>query len=400
MDPTAFRAEFPFFSQHPQWVYLDNAATSHKPRRVLERLTQFYQQENSNVHRSAHHFAAMATEALEHARAQVLQFCQAPAHYQLIWSSGATMALNQIAFGVMGSLIQPGDLILVSELEHHANLVPWQFHCQAHGVEIAAIPVLSCGELDLHAYQQLLARKPKLVALTQLSNGTGYAPPVAQMLAQAKQAGAMTVLDGCQGIAAGLANLQELACDFYVCSGHKIFGPTGIGALIGASDKLEQLKPLLYGGEMIQQVSFAHTSLNRLPYRLEAGTPNIAGAIGFGAALEWFSNCDPMQLWSYKRTLAAALTEQLTALPEVRLLSPADNHGIVTFCIDEAHHQDVAELLNAQQIACRSGRHCAMPLFAKLAHQGAVRLSVAPYNNESDIEQAVLAVSQAIALCR
>jgi len=170
--------------------------------------------------------------------------------------------------------------------------------------------------------------------------------------------------------------------------------------LIGASNKLEQLKPLLYGGEMIQQVSFAHTSFNRLPYRLEAGTPNIAGAIGFGAALDWFSKCDPLQLWSHKRSLAAALTEQLTALPEVRLLSPADNHGIVTFCIDDAHHQDVAELLNAQQIACRSGRHCAMPLFAKLAHQGAVRLSVAPYNNESDIEQAVLAVSQAIALCR
>lgn len=396
MSVADFRTEFAFFVEHPEWVYLDNAATSHKPREVVVAMQQFYQRDNSNVHRSGHSLAATATRQLEQARSDILQFVKAPADYQLIFCSGATMALNQLAFGLMHSVLQPGDLVVVSTLEHHANIVPWQFHC--HGVELAAIPLKNNGELDLAAYQRLLQRKPKVVSISQLSNGTGFAPDLSTMLPLAKAAGALTIIDGCQGAAAGLADVTALQCDFYVCSAHKLYGPTGIGALIGKTKWLEQLRPLCYGGEMIRSVSFSHTELNRLPYRLEAGTPNIAGAIGFAAAVRFLQRFDTQQLLAHKYQLTQSFTSALNQWPEIRLLSPKNSLGIVTCIVDDLHAQDFAELLNAQHVAVRAGSHCAMPLFAALQHKGAVRFSFAPYNNEHDVRRAVTAVGNAMEL--
>ncbi len=396
MSIADFRAEFAFFSEHPQWVYLDNAATSHKPHDVVVSMQQFYQRDNSNVHRSAHSLAATATTQLEQARHDILQFVNASADYQLIFSAGATMALNQLAFGLMHSVLQAGDLVVVSSLEHHANIVPWQFHCK--GVELQAIPLTANGELDLAAYQQLLQRKPKIVSLTQLSNGTGYAPDLSMLLPQAKAVGALTIVDGCQGVAAGLADVTALDCDFYVCSAHKLYGPTGIGALIGKTSALERLRPLCYGGEMIRSVSFSHTELNRLPYRLEAGTPNIAGAIGFGAAVRFLQQFDTQQLTTHKLQLTQSFMQALHEWPQIRVLSPQNSAGIVTCVVAGAHAQDFAELLNVQQVAVRAGSHCAMPLFAALQQPGAVRFSFAPYNNQQDVQRAVDAIRQAMEL--
>lgn len=398
IDVTDFRREFAFFSERPEWVYLDNAATSHKPHAVINAMVDWYQRDNSNVHRSAHQLAANATAALERARQDILAFVNANNHYQLIFTAGATSALNQLAFGLMHSVLQAGDLVVVSELEHHANIVPWQYHCA--GVELAAVPLLASGDLDMAAYQRLIARKPKVVSLTQLSNGTGVAPDLHTMVQMAKAVNAFTIVDGCQGIAAGLADVTALDCDFYVCSAHKLYGPTGIGALIGKTAALELLRPLLYGGEMIKSVSFARTELNRLPFRLEAGTPNIAGAIGFGAAVRFLQQFDGAALQQQKRQLTQSFLSQLKELPDIRLLSPTNSLGIVTLDVATCHASDIAELLNAQQVAVRAGSHCAMPLFKALDSRGAVRFSFAPYNDLQEVDRAVEALKQALEMCR
>lgn len=397
-DVTDFRREFAFFTERPDWIYLDNAATSHKPRAVVQAMVDWYQQDNSNVHRSAHQLAANSTAALEQARQDLLDFVHAGADYQLIFTAGATMALNQLAFGLMHSVLQAGDLVVVSELEHHANIVPWQFHCK--DVELQAVPLLASGQLDLIAYQELIARKPKVVSLSQLSNGTGVAPDLPHMLKMAKAVGALTIVDGCQGIAAGLADVSALDCDFYVCSAHKLYGPTGIGALVGKTSALEQLNPLMYGGEMIKSVSFTGTQLNKLPYRLEAGTPNIAGAIGFGAAVRFLQQFDLPSLLDHKTRLTQSFRNRLNTLPQLRLLSPATSIGIVTLDADMCHASDLAELLNAQQVAVRSGTHCAMPLFTALQSRGAVRFSFAPYNTFDEVERAFDALQQAVEMCQ
>lgn len=396
MSVADFRAEFAFFAEHPDWVYLDNAATSHKPRCVVDAMQRFYQRDNSNVHRSAHALAGVATTQLEQARHDILQFVKAPPAYQLIFTSGATMALNQLAFGLMHTVLKAGDVVVLSTLEHHANIVPWQFHCQ--GIELLAIGLDATGQLDMAHYQQLLLRKPKVVSLTQLSNGTGVMPDLAPMLAMAAKIGAITIVDGCQGISAGLADLTRLDCDFYVCSAHKLYGPTGIGALIGKTALLEHLRPMHYGGEMIRSVSIAHTELNRLPYRLEAGTPNIAGAIGFGAAVRFIQQFDQSELIAHKQQLTQSFFKALDAWPEIQLLSPRSSIGIATVLVADAHAQDLAELLNAQHVAVRAGSHCAMPLFSALQSTGAVRFSFAPYNTSTEVERAVTAVSHAMEL--
>lgn len=398
LDVTDFRKEFAFFSERPEWVYLDNAATSHKPHAVVQAMVDWYQRDNSNVHRSAHQLAANATAALEQARHDILAFVNASNAYQLIYTAGATSALNQLAFGLMHSVLHAGDLVVVSELEHHANIVPWQFHCA--GVELAAVPLLANGELDMLAYQQLIARKPKVVSLTQLSNGTGLAPNLHTMLQMAKQVQALTIVDGCQGIAAGLVDVSALDCDFYVCSAHKLYGPTGIGALVGKTTALELLRPLLYGGEMIKSVSFDRTELNRLPYRLEAGTPNVAGAIGFGAAVRFLQQFDGFALRQYKIQLTQSFLNQLKEFPDIRLLSPASSVGIVTLDVSTCHASDIAELLNAQHVAVRAGSHCAMPLFKALTSRGAVRFSFAPYNSMQEVDRAVEALHQALEMCQ
>lgn len=396
-DVAAFRAEFAFFQHHPAWVYLDNAASTQKPGAVLQSMQQFYQQDYSNVHRGAHGLSQRATALFEKARADIAAFFNAASPCEIIWTAGATAALNQLAFGLTGTILQQGDCILLTALEHHANIVPWQFHSAAFGVEIAVVPLTANNHLDSAAFAALLAeKKPKVVSFTHVSNGLGHVSPLTQMLTQAKQHGAVTIVDGSQGVSYEKVDVQALDCDFYLCSAHKLYGPTGIGVLYGKTAMLEQLRPLHYGGEMIKQVSFSKTSFNQLPYRLEAGTPNIAGAIGFAAAINWYQQFDIHAIQAYKQQLLLQLWQGVHAIPGIELLSTVENNaGIVSLNLQNEHPADVAVLLDQQKIAVRAGTHCAMPLFQALQKPGAVRLSLAPYNTEAEIAQTLQALATA-----
>lgn len=396
-NAAAFRQHFPFFSAQPDWVYLDNAATTHKPLVVLETLDRFYRQQNSNVHRGAHQLSQLATILYEEARSCVQHYLNAAEATEIIFTSGTTAALNQLAFGLMHTVLKPGDRILISALEHHANIVSWQLHCQRFGVIIDVIPLDNQLQPDLAAFQQLLTLSPKVVSLTQVSNALGTVLPLEQMLKTAKAAGAITVVDGAQGIAWNKPDVQQLAADFYCFSGHKLYGPTGIGVLYGKSALLEQLTPLLGGGEMIEHVSFADSSFSRLPARLEAGTPHIAGAIGLAAAIRFISQFDVEQIKSYKRLLLKTFHDGLQHIPGITVLSPQQNNaGIVTLALQGEHPADLATLLNEQHIAVRAGKHCAMPLFDLMATPGAVRFAFAPYNQISEVEQCLKALAQAV----
>ncbi|MBZ9610662.1 aminotransferase class V-fold PLP-dependent enzyme [Rheinheimera maricola] len=396
-DVQQFRQQFAFFQQQPDWVYLDNAATMHKPQAVIDAVTQFYQQHNSNVHRGAHQLSQQATALFEHARTTVAHYLNAAHSEEIIFTSGATAALNQIAFGLMHTELKAGDRILLTQLEHHANIVPWQLHCQRHGVIIDVVPLTVERQLDMLAYEDLLALKPKVVSFSHISNVLGHIQPVAQMVALAKAAGAITVVDGAQGIVYQQPDMQLLDCDFYVFSGHKLYGPTGIGVLYGKSAWLERLTPIFAGGEMIDTVSFINTTFNKLPFRLEAGTPNIAGAIGLSAAINWLQKHNTEQIKNHKLLLLKDFYSGLNAIKAVDILSqPVHNAGIVALNVDGEHPSDVTALLNQQQIAVRGGQHCAMPLFSHLALPGAVRCSFAAYNTLDDVNRCLLALEQAV----
>ncbi len=398
-DVEAFRAEFSFFQQHPDWVYLDSAATMHKPDAVIKAEVEFYQQHNSNVHRGAHQLSQQATQLFEQARDTVALALNVRRREEIIWTSGATEALNLLACGLMGTVLKPGDRILLTCLEHHANIVPWQFYCQQHGVLIDVVPLTNELELDIAAFQKLLELKPKVVAMAEVSNVLGTIAPVAQLVQLAKAAGAITVIDGAQGIVWQRPDMQALDADFYVFSGHKLYGPTGIGVLYGRYELLNNLKPLRYGGEMIKTVSFTGTTLNQLPYKLEAGTPNIAGAIGLAAAVSWLNNFDSAALTAHKQQLFTELYLGCQAIKGLQLLSPQQNNaGILALNIKGEHPTDVAALLNEQKIAVRAGTHCAMPLFQALQLPGAVRLSLAAYNNSHDIKRTLQALEQTVEL--
>jgi cysteine desulfurase / selenocysteine lyase len=392
-----FRQQFRFFQHNPDWVYLDNAATMHKPDAVIAAMAEFYQRNNSNVHRGAHQLSQLATAQFEQARTTVKHFLNATHSNEIIFTSGATAALNQIAFGLMHTVLQPGDRVLLTQLEHHANIVPWQLHCQRHGVIIDIVPLTPEYQLDQTAYLQLLQLKPKVVSFSHISNVLGHIQPVADMVRLAKEAGAVTVIDGAQGAVFEQPDMQQLDCDFYVFSGHKLYGPTGIGVLYGKKAWLERLTPIFAGGEMIEHVSFSGTTFNKLPFRLEAGTPNIAGAIGLSAAIDWLQNFDTKQLQQHKLLLLKAFYSGLSEIKGIDILSlPVHNAGIVALNVDNEHPADVAELLNQQQVAVRSGQHCAMPLFSYLARHGAVRFSFAAYNTLDDVNRCLFALEQAV----
>ncbi|MDP4536941.1 cysteine desulfurase [Alkalimonas collagenimarina] len=394
-----FRQQFPFFQANPNWVYLDNAATSHKPQIMLDSLQHFYASANSNIHRGAHSLGDQATQLYEQARQHVADFIGAEQAEQIIFTSGTTAALNQLAFGLMGTVLQPGDRILLTTLEHHANIVPWQLHCQSKGVVLDVVPLTVDHQLDMAAFSRLLQHQPKVVSFCHVSNVLGQVLPVADMVQQAQAVGALTVIDGAQGILHDTIDVQQLNTDFYVFSGHKIYGPTGVGVLYGKTKALECLTPLLGGGEMIQHVSFDHTRYHQLPFRLEAGTSAIAEVIALGTTLHWLAKQDRTGMRQHKQQLLQHGWQQLEAMPQLELLSSATNNaGIITFNVRGEHPTDVATLLNEQKIAVRAGQHCAMPLFANIHHPGAVRLSLAAYTTQAEVDAAINAIRMAVEL--
>lgn len=389
IDVQAIREQFPILQQTAHGkplVYLDNAATTQKPVAVIDAMSNYYRTQNSNVHRGAHYLGDLATAALEDARLSVARFLNAERE-EVIWTKGTTESLNLVAHSFGGSQLKAGDEVLVSTLEHHANIVPWQQVCERTGATLKVIPLAADGSLNLSDIDNLLTGNTKILSIAHASNALGTLNPVAELIAKARKVGAYVVLDGAQAVSHFSVDVKALDCDFYAFSGHKIFGPTGIGVLYGKKDLLNVMPPYQTGGEMIETVSFEKSTWNRLPYKFEAGTPHIAGAVGLGAALEWLMAQDREAIWEHEKTLLAYATEIAKAFPDLRIIGDAEHKvGVLSFLIDNAHPSDVGTLLDQQGIAVRTGHHCTMPLMAALQIPGTVRASFAPYNTHADVD--------------
>ncbi len=401
-DVQQVREQFPILQQqingHPL-VYLDSAATAHKPECVLQAMLDFYRIDNANVHRSAHTLAGRATQKFEQARQRVADFLHAQFCDEIIWTRGTTEAINLVAQSWGRQTLQAGDEVLVSAMEHHANLVTWQQIAKQTGAQLRIIPLLNNGELDLQAYQAMLSPNTKMVALVHVSNVLGTVNPVEEIVRLAKQVGALTLIDGAQAVAHAPIDVQALGCDFYAFSGHKVYGPTGIGVLFGRREILAQLPPWQFGGEMIKQVSYSDSEFNLPPLRFEAGTPAIAEALGLSAALDFVCQQQSAGAETYQQQLLQHLIAGLQQIKGVSIVGqPAHRQGVVSIVLAQAHHHDVCQLLDAQGIAVRSGHHCAMPLLNSLGLSGTLRISLGVYNNKTEIDIFLQALHQALEL--
>lgn len=390
------RSQFSALAQevngHPL-VYLDNAATTQKPQAVLDAINHYYRADNANVHRAAHALSGRATRAFEDARETVARFINAPRSHEVIWTRGTTEAINLVAQSWGMSEFKAGDEIILSTLEHHANIVPWQLVSQRTGAVIRVVPLDERGDLDIAAYLAMLGPRTRLVSVAHVSNALGTVNPVEQIVAAAKAVGALTLIDGAQAVAHLEVDVQAIGCDFYAFSGHKLYGPTGIGVLWGRTALLERMPPWQAGGEMIDRVSFSGTTFNSLPFKFEAGTPHIAGAIGLAAAIDFVMEQDRGLLASHEAVLTDYLVAGLRQIPGLRLVGePGQRAGAVSFLLRDIHPQDAATLLDMQGIALRVGHHCAMPLMESLGIGGTLRASLACYNNRDDVDALLAAL--------
>lgn len=384
------RNDFPALQQNVNGkplVYLDNGATTHKPQSVIDAISHYYQNDNSNVHRGAHTLSDRATQRFEDARKRVQAFLNAAKAEEIVWTRGTTESINIVANTWARQNVKAGDQILVSAMEHHSNIVPWQMLCEQSGAELIAIPVSATGELDMTAFAELLNERVKLVSIVHVSNALGTINPVAEMIEQAHAVGAKVMVDGAQAVAHWDIDVQALDADFYAFSGHKLFGPTGIGVLYGKEALLNAMPPYQGGGEMIEHVSFSKTTYNSLPYKFEAGTPNIAGAIGMAAAIEYLNGLDRIALAAHEDSLLARSNELAAELGGIQLIGTAANKASVfSFLLEGAHPADVGTLLDQQGIAVRTGHHCAMPIMDQYCIPGTVRASYTFYNTLEDVE--------------
>ncbi|MCY4344902.1 MAG: SufS family cysteine desulfurase [Gammaproteobacteria bacterium] len=377
-------------------TYLDSAATTQKPQVVIDAVRHYYERRNANVHRAAHALAEEATAAMEDARAKVAALVGAGDARELIFTRGATEGINLVAAGLTDRL-GPGDEVLITELEHHSNIVPWQMLCQRSGATLAACRVAATGEIDLADFHAKLGPRTKLVAIGHVSNALGTVNPVAELIDAAHGQGALALIDGAQAVQHLDVDVGRLDCDFYAFSAHKLFGPTGIGALYGRAALLEELPPYQGGGEMIEHVSIERTTYNQLPYKFEAGTPNIAGAVGFGAAADYLAGLPRQALRDREAALVSQAVSRLKQIPGVRMVGePRERVSVVSFLVDGGHPHDFGTLLDQQGIAVRTGHHCAMPLMERLGVPGTIRASFALYNSPADVERLVAGVEKAI----
>ncbi|WP_333609239.1 aminotransferase class V-fold PLP-dependent enzyme [Arsukibacterium sp.] len=389
-DVAAIRAEFPVLQQkiaNKPLIYFDNAATTQKPLSVINAITDFYMQCNANVHRGAHTLADEATRRYEQSRDKVANFINAYDRSEVLWTRGTTEAINIVANG-MAQRLKPGDEILVTEMEHHANLVTWQQACLRSGAVLKVCPIYEDGSLNTGMFVKLLTPNTKLVALPHVSNALGTINPIKTLTAQAKNVNALVLIDGAQGIAHGGVNVREIGCDFYAFSGHKIFGPTGIGVLWGKAELLQAWPVWQTGGEMIAEVSYQSATWGGLPNRLEAGTPNIAGAIGLGAAIDWFNRIELTALQAHEQRLIQHATALAREFSGMQLVGTAGTKiGVMSFNLKDCHPTDVGFLLDKQGIAIRTGAHCAQPLMKRLGLPGTARTSFSLYNTMDEIDQ-------------
>lgn len=390
-DAERVRADFPILHQEVNGyplVYLDNAATTQKPRAVIQALVDYYEQDNSNVHRGAHALADRATQKFEAARVKVAEFINAPEARQVIWTRGTTESINLVAASWGRANLQAGDRVLVSAMEHHSNIVPWQLVAAEKGASVEPIPVDADGTLDLAALEAMLDERVRLVACGHVSNALGTVNPVADVVRLAHAAGALVLIDGAQAVSHWPVDVQALDCDFYAFSAHKLFGPTGLGVLYGKRELLEAMPPYQGGGEMIETVSFAGTTFNQLPYKFEAGTPDIAGVIAFGAAIDYLNQLDRAGAAAHEQALLAYAEERARATAGIRLVgTSAHKTSVMSFLLEGAHPNDVGMLLDQQGVAVRTGNHCAQPIMEQFGIPGTVRASLAFYNTRADIDR-------------
>ncbi|HAS6250595.1 TPA: cysteine desulfurase CsdA [Vibrio vulnificus] len=398
-DVQAIRQQFPALAQQVnqnELVYLDSAATTQKPQCVIDAITQYYSSQNANVHRGSHSLTASATSQFEAARDCVAHFIGAQSSKEIIWTRGATEALNLIAQTYARSTLQVGDEILVGEMEHHANIVPWQMVAEQTGANVVKIPMTADCQLDIESFKTLMNERVKIVAVAQTTNVTATRQPIESIIELAHQHGAIVVVDGAQGIVHEPVDMRTLDADFYVFSGHKLYAPAGIGVLYGKLALLEAMPPWHGGGKMVEKVSFEKTTFSALPGKFEAGTPNVAGAIALAKAIEWYQGFARDEVKSHLHQLQSATYRALREMEDIRVIGYQNNASVITFVMDGVHHQDIATLLDQQGIAVRAGHHCAHPLMDALGVKGTVRVSFAIYNTMQDVKKLIAALEKAV----
>ena len=395
------RADFPILNESVHGkplIYFDNGATSQKPNAVIERISRYYTHENANVHRGVHFLSDQATNAYEQARTTIARYINAEHSQEIIFTKGTTDSINTVAFS-LGETLEPGDEILISGMEHHSNIVPWQMLCERKGTVLKVIPVTPAGTLDLEAFEGLLSERTKLLSIIHISNTLGTINPVGQLIQKAHALGAKVLLDAAQSIQHLPIDVQSLGCDFLTFSGHKVFGPTGIGILYGKKAVLDELPPYQGGGDMIEQVSFEKTTYNGLPLKFEAGTPNISGAIALGAAFDYLSSIDLKGAFQHEHALGTYLRARMREIPSIRFIGEApETCSTLSFLIGDLHPFDLGTLLDKQGIAVRTGHHCTQPLMKQFNIPGTVRASLAFYNTTEEIDQFVVALERSILL--
>ncbi len=395
-DPERARADFPILHQKVRGkplAYLDNAATTQKPRAVIDAMTRYYEHDNANIHRGVHLLSERATKAHDDARLAVARFIGARDPREVIFVRGTTEAVNLVAQTFGRQRVGPGDEVLVTGMEHHSNIVPWQMLCQEKGAKLAVVPVTDAGDLELAALERLLGPRTRLLAVTQVSNALGTVNPVREIVSLAHAKGIPVLVDGAQGIPHLGFDVAASGADFYAFSGHKMYGPTGIGVLWGRRELLEEMPPWQGGGDMILSVSFDKTVYNALPHKFEAGTPAIAEAIGLSAAIAYLEAQGLEAIAAHEQGLLAYAVEQLAAIPDVRLVgTPAERAGVISFLVGDVHPHDVGTVLDSRGVAIRAGHHCAQPLMQRFGIAATARASVALYNTREDVDALVRAV--------
>ena len=396
---TTLRSQFPVLDQQVNdypLVYFDNAATTQKPKRVIEAITKYYEEYNSNIHRGIHTLAEKATVKFEETREKAKTFINASDSKEIVFTRGTSESINLVAQSLT-SLVNKGDEIIISGLEHHSNLVPWQALCERTGAQLKVIPIDDTGTLQIDTYYDLLSEKTRIVAVNHASNALGTINPVKEIISKAHEVGAWVLIDGAQAAPHLEIDVQSLDADFYALSAHKMYGPTGIGILYGKADILNQLPPYQFGGEMIKNVSFEKTTYNDIPYKFEAGTPHIEGVIAFGEAIDFVSELGKETIRNIEEDLLEYATKRLSDIPEVKLVGTAENKvSVVSFIVDGIHPFDIGQMLDARGVAVRTGHHCTEPIMDRFGIEGTIRASFGVYNTRKEIDQMIEGIDRII----
>ena len=390
IDFKKVRADFPIFKYHPDLVYLDNASTTQKPKLVIDGITQFYEKENANIHRGLYKIATKTSANYQTTRVKVAEFIGAGKPENIVFTSGTTEGINLVAYSFLAARLNSGDNVIISAMEHHANLIPWQMLCKKKGAELRVIPMDKSGQLDLLTFKELLSEKTKMVAVVHISNSLGTVNPIEEIIKAAHKFNVPVLIDGAQSVLHHEVNVKNLDCDFFAFSGHKLFGPTGVGVLYGKEEWLNEMTPFQFGGDMIKEVSFETTTFADAPQKFEAGTRNLAGVIGLGYAIDYVSNHNKTEILDYLKYLGKYAFDKLSSINDLEIFgNPNRNSNILSFNLKNIHPHDVATFLAEENIAVRAGHHCTQPVMDFYGIPGTIRASFTIYNSAVEVDQLV-----------